>query len=677
MKRVFTILLLSIILTTLATAGVSIDSKPKNIYNLGDDLPISITTNPVSDYGNLNIDLICENNSINLMKWSAISFGAQTNYQLPLKQITKQDLEIDSYNTILGRCQISARLGNEQDLTEIFTISKDINLEATTDKTSYNPGEIATISITATKANNDLLNGFLETSGLEILSKAVENGAVTETFKVSETKEAGNYPLNLFIYDKDANNEILNQANSSIEITINQIPSSIITSLSKIEVIPGEELDFGLDIYDQSGISMPGVIQTIILSPEAQEKTFSTNSGEINSATFETNATPGTYYITSTYEEMQDQKEFTVTQIQKVEFEFLDTILIIKNIGNTRYNKTIEINIGDEVRKLELDIKVGEERRFNLKAPEGEYDITVTDGLDTTKRTLLLTGSAISINDLKGLNIFTDYWLIWIFVIIILVLVVIVMLIKYRKKGKILSPKSIAQRVKSNASNTLHFTNKSPESQSLDLEKHQNAEQGIIDITAPEVNKAESALVLKGEKQNSAIIALKIKNNLTENSKQALASILNTATKKGMVEPKGDYIMIIFTPLVTKTFSNENLAAKTAGEIFKKLNTYNKKSVDKIQFNIALNSGDLITSLQDKKLKYTSIGNTILLAKKIADQGENQILVSGNLRTKLSRTLKAQKAGTIGNLPYYSVNRIVNTTENQEKLKDILKRMKR
>jgi len=126
-----------------------------------------------------------------------------------------------------------------------------------------------------------------------------------------------------------------------------------------------------------------------------------------------------------------------------------------------------------------------------------------------------------------------------------------------------------------------------------------------------------------------------------------------------------------------RPFSNENLAAKTAGEIFKKLNTYNKKSVDKIQFNIALNSGDLITSLQDKKLKYTSIGNTILLAKKIADQGENQILVSGNLRTKLSRTLKAQKAGTIGNLPYYSVNRIVNTTENQEKLKDILKRMKR
>ena len=673
MKRVLTILLLSIFFLSLTAAKITIDSTPQQIYNLGDTISVSVTTKPISDYGNLNIDLLCESGTINLLKWSAASFGEQTDYQLPLKKLTQQDLELESYDQILGQCQLSAKLGAEQDLTDIFTVTRDITITPSLDKANYNPGETITLTIDAIKANGDLLNGFVEISDLESISKAIVEGTTTEQFRTPETKEAGTYNLNLFVYD-EGNSGILNQANSFIEVIINQVPSFIQTSLSAIEVNPGEFLDFTLDIYDQSGIAMPGAIQTTITSPIGEEKLFSTNSGESNSAEFSTNATPGTYIIKSEYENIEEEKEFTVLSIQKVSFDFLDTILIITNIGNDRYNKTIEVQIGEETQKLDLNIKPGEERRFNLKAPNGEYDVQITDGTDTTEKTLLLTGKAISINDLSNLSIFKDYWLIWVFVIIILALVVIVLFIRYRRKGRILSPKTTAA-IKSNASNTLHFTNKSPEAHSLEEAPYKN---DMMDVTAPKMSEAQSTLVLKGDKQKSSIVILKIKNQLTQNAKHELANILQIATQnKGMIDPKGDYIMMIFTALATKTFENEALAAKTASEIFKQLNEYNKRAVDKIKFSIGVNSGDLITSIKDKKLQYTSVGSTILLAKKIADRGENQILVSANIRTKLSRTLKTEKAGEIGNSPYYSVSRIVNISENQDKLKEILKRMQR
>jgi len=675
MKRVFAILLLSILLITIAAAKISIDSEPKDIYNLGDKLDITITTQPTTLYGNLNINILCGNKTTNIMKWDSASFGEQENYALPIKILTSSDLEISNIEDIIGDCQLSVKLGIEEDLSKIFIITREITVTPTLDKTNYNPGETITITINAIKANGFPLNGFVEVSGATTFTKAIEEGQTIENFRMPETAEAGIYKLYIFAYDRSKENEILNQKNTSIEFKINQVPSFIQTAMSDLEVAPGEDLEIGFDIFDQSGIKMQGVVETTITSPTGEQIFLSANSGGINSINFATNATPGVYNMKSTFESVTEEKEFTVLAIQKASFEFLDSILIVRNIGNTIYNKTIDVKIGEEIKKLKLNIKPGEERRFNLKAPNGEYDILVSDGTETTGKTLLLTGSAISINDLSGLNIFAKYPLIWIFIIIILALIVIILFIRYRKKGHIINAKSLKSKMTSNLSNTMNFTNKSPEAHSLE---EKEPSKDMLDITAPSMSQAQSSLVLKGEKQKSAIIALKIKNNLTENSKQALANILHTATaKRGMIDPKGDYIMIIFTSLATKTFDNETLSAKVAGNIFKQLNAYNKKSVDKIQFNIALNSGDLITSVQDKKLKYTSVGSTILLAKKIADKGDNQILISGNLRTKLSRSVKAEKAGIVGNTPYYSVTRIVNTTENQEKLKEILKRMKR
>ena len=678
MKRVFIILLLFLFLTTLATAKISIDSEVKDTYNLGDTIELAITTSLSTNYGNLNINLVCGNKTTNLMKWAAVSFGEQTNYALPKKILTKQDLEIEDINDILGQCQISATLGDEQDLTKIFTITREIKINANFEKANYNPGESIVLNLETIKSNGYPLNGFLEIFGATNIAKTIEKGKLTESFKMPETTEAGHYSLEIFVYDRGEDNEILNQANATITFNINQVPSFIQTSLSTLELEPGKELQIGLDLFDQSGIAMPGVISSIIVSPNKKETYLSTNSEEISSISFPTNATPGTYTIISSYNDIKDSKTFIMQSIQKIEIEFLDTILIIKNVGNDIYNKTIKINIGNEIRELELNIKVGEERRFNLKAPNGEYEVSVTDGTDTSEKTLLLTGGAIAINDLKGLAIFTKYPIIWIFIIIILGLIGIVIFFKYRKSaGTKLKDK--LGKISPSISSTMHFTNKSPESQSLDERNVKDSEKDMLNLSEPKtMEEAESSLVLKGQKQKSSIVVLKISNKLGKNSKEELGKILQVVkTKRGVIDFKGEYLMIIFTPRVTKTFNNENLAAKVGFEIFKGLQKHNKKFSEKIDFSIGINSGDLITSIENKKLKYTSIGNTILVSKKIADQGRNQLLVSSGVRNKLGRGLRTQKAGAIGSTPVYSISNVLDSEANQAKLQDILKRMER
>jgi hypothetical protein len=230
----------------------------------------------------------------------------------------------------------------------------------------------------------------------------------------------------------------------------------------------------------------------------------------------------------------------------------------------------------------------------------------------------------------------------------------------------------IKESFKSNASESMELTNRSPESQSLDENTR------IIDLAKPKIGMAESALVLGGEKSPSAIISIKILNNseLGQNAKIELSRIIEKCKEnKGLVEQKESYIYIVFSPIITRTFKNELLASKTAFKLLEDLNAYNKKFKDKIRFNIGINAGDLVTSKEKDRLKYTSLGNTITLARKLSDTGEGKMLVTENFRSKIIRDLKVQKEGEVNKVSFYSVLDITNREANRDKLNDILKRM--
>lgn len=649
MKKEFVIALLFIFLMSFTVAKIAV-TEPQDVYNFGDKIYVTVTTIPASITGFFEITLVCGNASVNLYK-----VPAESSFSLREEQTISTNILLtpEYIGNLMGVCSIHSSIGKEEIATKDFTISNDVILTPTLDKTTYNPGETITLELEAIKANLKPLKGFVEVTGGTEFTKVIDGGFMTEQFAMAETAEAGTYTLNIFAYDRGANNSRLNQKNASVSFEINQVPSFIQISLSELDVTPEEEFSIGTDIFDQSGKQMEGITNIKILSPSFEEKeVLSITSGEVASITFLLNETPGTWEIYATFLDIIERKEFTLKEIQKVELEFVDSIMIVKNVGNTRYNKTIEVKIGTDIRELELNMDIGEKRKFNLNAPNGEYDVEVmTDNEDVVEKRLLLTGRVISIEDVKGLG---QYPLAWIFIIIVLVAIALVIYFKFRKKEF-----RLQDRIRS-----------------LKSRREQKKEDKMLDVTKPKINEAESSLVLNGEKNNSSIISIKLKKELNQVQQGELKNILSSARqKKGMVDWRGDEILIVFSPLITKTFDNERLAVRVGFEIFQKLNSYNKKSAEKIGFNIGINSGDLIASIKDKKLRYTSVGSTIILAKKLANSSSGELLVTDTIRNKLLRELKVKKVSTPEKQKIFSVESMNNNSQNQEKLEELLKRM--
>jgi len=162
-----------------------------------------------------------------------------------------------------------------------------------------------------------------------------------------------------------------------------------------------------------------------------------------------------------------------------------------------------------------------------------------------------------------------------------------------------------------------------------------------------------------------------------------LRDIVGNYKGKGLVDYRGDYIFVVFSPLVTKTYGNERLAVRCGMKLAENLVGYNKKFKDKVEFGIGVHAGELVASKKGGKLKYTGIGNTISFAKRMSDlsprddSGEpdsGQVVVSDVIRKKLLRELKVVKGKEIGEKVTYVVSSVRDTTADQERLKDLLKR---
>jgi hypothetical protein len=655
-KKLVMSILTFFFLVCLVSAKISV-SDPLEVYNLGDTIPLTVTLTPNSNEGWFTVDLICGGTTRTIEKILGKSFYTgeeQTrSLRLPLTE--------EYIGNITGECKIKSSINSEETFTPNFRISNKVNLEASIDKETYNPKETITLTVGAIKENGIVLNGFLETSGFASISKAIVDGEVVEKFSIPEKQAAGVYELTLFAYDK-YNGQILNSNNKTLKLTVNQVPTFVDLSLSELEATPGQEYKFSLELLDQAGTRMEGAIEVTILSPKDEEQKLIVQSGETSSVNFQTNSTPGTYKISASFEELMIIKEFNVKEIQKVSLELVDSLLVVTNVGNTKYEQEIAVKIGDKTERFNLSIEVGEKRKFNLNAPDGNYDVDVQSGTDSIQKNLLLTGNAISIKNASGTNVFNKYPIIWVFLILLLAGTAFVF---FKRTGKAYKLKE-----KFDFKKLFTFTRR---------EKAPKKEKFIETTNEPhKKGNAESSLVIDGEREMASVIALKIKNMATlgTHAKEELVKILELAKdKKGMIEKKDDYLMIIFTPTVTKTYNNEMSATKVGFGLMTALNEYNKRFHAKLDYGIGVNSGELIVSTKTGKLQYTSLGSTVLLAKKIADSADAKLLVADSIRNKMLRDLRGEKMPAVGKSGVFSVTHVNDKEANKDKLQDLLNRM--
>lgn len=701
MKRL--VLLLGILLLSASVfADISI-GDPDEVYNLGDRLYIDLTGIRGANNGNLDINLKCGNSSINMVRLPARAFAMDVDqtYSVPYKVLDWEDLGVSNLNAIVGSCQIVASLGSSFAASKIFEISDDVYVTTSLDKASYNPGDEVVVSIEAIKANGNPVNGFVEGTNASFFSSEIVDGEAKVRFDIGENAEAGVYYLGVRAYDLGGVS-VLNDGKGSVSYIVNQIATSLILSLSDTQVVPGENFSVGLEVFDQSGKSMTGNIFIKIISPEGEKVEHVVQSGEFVSVELMSNSSVGVWKIVSAFDDLAEEREFEVMPLQKVEFDFEDSVLLVRNVGNVLYNKTIDVLIGEEVMTLDLKIGVGEVRKFRLKAPVGTYDVRVGDGEHEVTRQVLLTGNAISVSDFRNVGFFKNYSFLWVFLILIFGGAGIVMGMRYRKtrklgessnfferffdkfrrrsKGSRMTRKSggkFSASIRSRMDDSLNFTKKSPLVQGLDSDSYSHHDKTMVDFTKKDASSAESALVMKGEKYVSAILALSVKNfeeDLSDVARDGLNEIVDRRKGKGLVDHRGDYIFIVFNPLVTRTYGNESLAIRCAMGILEDLTGYNKKFRDKIEFGIGVHVGDLIASKQGGSLKYTGVGNTISFAKRLSDLDSGKVVVSNEIRKRLLRGLKVSKGKEIGEKMTYVVDGLRDMSQDQDRLRELLKR---
>jgi len=669
MKRVALLLtgfLAIILLMQLISAEIIIVQNPNNIYNLGNIISIPIKITSLSETGNaFTIKLICNGAETEVHReYIILSAGQETERNPPIPLIKNFIGELS------GDCKIKYIYGGEIKLTNEFLISNRININITSSKKDFSPEEQIIIEGVAKKINGEEVNGFVEMQtypedGLKTISASntVKNGLFTLTFAVPRDTVSKNYLFSINIYEKDSSSSVTNVGSADYSIFIKQIPTNLEIILDKEEVEPEEVMKTMAILHDQTGqpISSTSII-TIFNSNEKKVGQNEISDNGFLEISIPPAEAPGKWIIKAESNGIISQSSFIIKPLEKISTEIIKSTLIVTNIGNVLYNKSVLVKIGQETLNLDVNLNVGESQKYSLKAPNGEYDVDVIiDGKSNLNEKVLLTGSAIDLKE-SGIGL-ENTTIIWMVIIIILAFFGLRVLRRlYNKKffGYLPGKNARPVLVDSKKESLLPFTSKN----SLETK-----------------NKAELELSIKGERQDISLICLKIRNlnKLKENKTKYLEILQNiieiAESQKSYMYGTPENIFFLYVPIKTKTFKNERTALDFAQKISEILNSYNKMAKEKIDFGLSVTYGAIVANISGHILKFMAMGNLMNISKKIASLSDGEALISDAMRAKLGTDVKTQKKETSSDTPVYALKEVRNDERAQEFIRRFMDRM--
>ncbi len=642
------LLIFSIFLISEVSAEIWFTSQPKPLYNIGDNLEISISVSQAGEQ--IKVELVCGSES----KIFFVKYLVNETTVSIFQPLTKSFL----WN-MKGNCKITVLSRQEEAESSSFVISNSVFLRLGTDNLNYNPGESVNIEGEAEKENSQLLNGFFELDFEEvgIFVGTINNGKFQSNFTLPENIAAGSYLIKIKAYEKEGE-EITNAGEKQASINVKQMPKKIDIALNNQNVKPGNNLNFKIILLDQSGNTINGDVSYLIEDSEENSLSKSLIKTDKDETFFiEKNLSPGYYKIKASSSNIYSERQFYVEENEEVEFKIVNGTLIVRNIGNIKYNKAVQVKINDIVEIINPELDVGEEKKYRLEAPDGEYSVLITDGTNSlSNEGTALTGGAISVKEAGGTFLRKGKNLAWIFIILVLGMFIFVASRRTLKKKFVLSePGSLGS---------------------------EGARGGVIKVgkaneklvMQKDIREAEHSVVIRGQKQNAALMCIKIKNEIGNASKENLKKVLEKSYEnKAAVYKSGNYAIAIFSPLITKTFKNYVPAVKTALDIARALQENNRKFEEKIDFGMSVHSGDIVNRLQENKLLFTSLGNATLLAKKIADISDGEVLLSKEIHERTLSEIKTDKKEKAG-LEVFTINRLTDTERNKNFIQDFLKR---
>ncbi|MFA5020358.1 MAG: hypothetical protein WC533_04660 [Candidatus Pacearchaeota archaeon] len=185
---------------------------------------------------------------------------------------------------------------------------------------------------------------------------------------------------------------------------------AVFADLSKIEIFTmGEEFGAGnnitlkVSLLDENSNPINKQIFVVFEDSIKNQITKDIQTNEFVEVSLGENTLGGMWKIIA--EEEEGEKATTIFSIKEkemVNFELNEDILKITNTGNTFYNEKIQVAIGDTIGEKTIELNIGESAELRLIAPNGVYNVKVSDGKTTGAwGEVSLTGGAIGILNKK------------------------------------------------------------------------------------------------------------------------------------------------------------------------------------------------------------------------------------------------------------------------------------
>jgi hypothetical protein len=514
-----------------------------------------------------------------------------------------------------GNCYLSAEYNGENVKTKEFYVSNKIKIDGKIEGFTLNPRESFNLTGTAKKDNEENVNGFIkaDVQGLNVsLTGEVVDGVFALSYTLIDNTPAGVYTIDVQVYDKDGKGNVVNQGIVSYSIKVKQVIRRMDLAINAQDILPGNDFVYSIFLYDQSDKTASDNVGVVITRPDNSvlvEKLA--KSGESNTIKIETNYAPGYWKVDVSYENSSVEKIFNVQELQMVSYSVVNGSLYVKNIGNIPYTKPIEVLIGEETRLEEVSLDMGEEKKIKLRGDEGEYDLKVNDGTGTQDLgKVTLTGNALSVQDVG--EVFTGTSGIFVWGILILIIIYFV-IINYNKGDK----KYLGSKVTGGKLAPIKIS----------------SEKGKV-VTESDGSRGEAG-----------VVALKFKGLPSNNySQEVLREIISNAKSlNAKIYGDQEYRIFVFAEKLTGKTENEMIAVNFAKKVEQILNSHNEKFAEKINFGIGINMGEVIIEKVGSESKVTSIGNTVSVAKRVAEGSKEEAIMSDQVHRRTLGKVRTEK----------------------------------
>ncbi|MBD3252396.1 hypothetical protein GF386_01560 [Candidatus Pacearchaeota archaeon] len=194
--------------------------------------------------------------------------------------------------------------------------------------------------------------------------------------------------------------------------------------------VPGEEMFINVILYDDDNNEIPGEVNFEVQNYYT-DVIYSgrVNSGEGVVFKLPENSISGYWAVVASYKDVEAKELFNVQELEKADIRLEKDKLIIANIGNVPYKKSLIISIGGHEETAVVPLEVGEKKEIRLTAPEGNYDVRVNDGTqkqDIVFKNVALTGNVIGLESVSSENFWSRYPIVIVFLVVLAILVIII-----------------------------------------------------------------------------------------------------------------------------------------------------------------------------------------------------------------------------------------------------------